>query len=324
MNPPTQTDAEPPLPGRQRPVANQFRAAVPCGTGLPLRRGRDPVRGARDGSPGPDQRRQGSERVPRSVQWRAARGQIVPTVSDVPSRRRAREAGLDGLAGRARIRDDASSLERRGPGADTRAARREPVLDAVLPQIRSPDRRRGLCERTGRVGRLIRRAALALGQGPQTTFVIFARRSAASRVNPSSPRIVYRSLLTSCAWTRAWTTSSSVTPSARAVVGAPMVRSASRTSCQFPAWRYIIMMVPTPHCSPCKPGFFAIRSRACENLCSLPDAGREEPAIDIATPLDTSALHTNHALSSRRGLIVDAFSITRCAASSLSAAAYDE
>src|SRR2546427_2960587 len=98
MNPPTQTDAEPPLPGRQRPVANQFRAAVPRGTGLPLRRGRDPVRGARDGSPGPDQRRQGSERVPRSVQWRAARGQIVPTVSDVPSRRRAREAGLDGLA----------------------------------------------------------------------------------------------------------------------------------------------------------------------------------------------------------------------------------
>src|SRR2546425_549462 len=205
-----------------------------------------------------------------------------------------------------------------GPGERTRGP------SSVLPQIRSPDRRRGLCERTRRVGRSIRRAALALGQGPQTTFVIFARRSAASSVNPSSPRIVYRSLLTSCAWTRAWTTSSSVTPSARAVVGAPMVRSASRTSCQFPAWRDIIMIVPTPHCSPCKPGFFAIRPRACENLCSLPDAGREAPAIDIVTPLDTSALHTNHALSSRRGLIVDAFSITRCAASSLSAAAYDE
>src|SRR5437667_220761 len=156
---------------------------------------------------------------------------------------------------------------------------------------------------------------------PQTTFVIFASRSAASSVRPSSPRIVYRSLLTSCACTRAWTTSSSVTPSARAVVGAPMARSASRTSCQFPAWRYIIMIVPTPHCSPCKPGFFAIRSRACENLCSLPEAGREEPAIDIATPLETSALHTNHALSSRRGLIVGAFSITRCAASSLRPAA---
>src|SRR2546425_24216 len=154
-----------------------------------------------------------------------------------------------------------------GPGERTRGP------SSVLPQIRSPDRRRGLCERTRRVGRSIRRAALALGQGPQTTFVIFARRSAASSVNPSSPRIVYRSLLTSCAWTRAWTTSSSVTPSDRAVVGAPMVRSASRTSCQFPAWRYVIMIVPTPHCSPCKPGFFAIRSRACENLCSLPDAG---------------------------------------------------
>src|SRR3989441_10546937 len=103
-----------------------------------------------------------------------------------------------------------------------------------------------------------------------------------------------------------------------------MARSASRTSCQLPAWRYIIMIVPTPHCSPCRPGFFAIRSRAWENLCSLPDAGREEPAIDIATPLETRALHTNHALSSSRGLIVDAFSITRCAASSLSAAAYEE
>src|SRR6266571_2380304 len=132
--------------------------------------------------------------------------------------------------------------------------------------------------RTNSSSRSIDSASFAsLAERPQTTFVIFARRSAASRVNPSSPRIVYRSLLTSCAWTRAWTTSSSVTPSARAVVGAPMVRSASRTSCQFPAWRYIIMIVPTPHCSPCNPGFFAIRSRACENLCSLPDAGREEP-----------------------------------------------
>src|SRR5207247_10456926 len=100
--------------------------------------------------------------------------------------------------------------------------------------------------------------------------------------------------------------------------------SVSLTCCRVPAWMYIIMVVRTPHCSPGKAGFFAIRSRACENLCSLPDAGREEPAIDIATPLDTSALHTNHALSSSRGLIVDAFSITRCAASSLSAAAYDE
>src|SRR3989440_11990097 len=83
------------------------------------------------------------------------------------------------------------------------------------------------------------------------------------------------------------------------------------------------MIVPTPHCSPCNPGFFAIRSSAWENLCSLPDAGREDPAIDIATPLDTRALHTNQALSSRRGLIVDAVSITRRAAGSLRAAAYE-
>src|SRR5207244_952331 len=337
INPTTHTDAEPPLPGRQRPVANQFRAAVPRGTGLPVRRGRDPVRGPRDGSRGPDQRRQGSERLPRAVQRRAARDQVVPALSDLAPRGRTGQAGLDGLAGRARVRDDAAGLE--GGGRVAAPGRRggQPFWNAVLRSWR-PDSRPFKCisgntisrstsrpMRTNSSSRSIDSASCASrAERPQTTFVIFARRSAASRVNPSSPRIVYRSLLTSCAWTRAWTTSSSVTPSARAVVGAPMVRSASRTSCQFPAWRYIIMIVPTPHCSPCNPGFFAIRSRACENLCSLPDAGREEPAIDIATPLDTSALHTNHALSSRRGLIVDAFSITRCAASSLSAAAYDE
>src|SRR5205807_2063918 len=38
--------------------------------------------------------------------------------------------------------------------------------------------------------------------------------------------------------------SSSVTPRARAVVGAPIASNASRTSCQFPPWRYIIMIVP--------------------------------------------------------------------------------
>src|SRR3990170_1386622 len=123
---------------------------------------------------------------------------------------------------------------------------------------------------------------------------------------------------------RAWTTSSSVTPRARAVVGAPIARRASRTSCQFPPWRYIIMSVPAPHCSPWRAGFRATRSSAWENLCSLPDAGREDPAIDIATPEDTRALHTNQALSSSRGLMLGAFSITRRAASSLRAAAYDE
>src|SRR5437016_9925879 len=71
------TDAEPPLPRRQRPVAYQLRAALPRRTGLPVRRRGDPVRRARDGSRGPDQRRQGSERVPGAVQRRAARGQVV-------------------------------------------------------------------------------------------------------------------------------------------------------------------------------------------------------------------------------------------------------
>src|SRR5256885_8933653 len=77
------------------------------------------------------------------------------------------------------------------------------------------------------------------------------------------------------------------------------------------------MIVPTPHCSPCNAGFFAIRSSAWENLCSLPEAGREEPAIDIATPLDTRALHTNQALSSRRGVVRGPVSVTRRAAGPL-------
>src|SRR2546426_362150 len=111
------TDAEPPLPGRQRPVAHQLRAAVPRGTGLPVRRGGDPVRRACDGSRGPDQRRQGSERVPGGVQRRAARGQVVSTVSDLASRTRARQAGLHGLAGGAPVRGDAAGLERPGPSA---------------------------------------------------------------------------------------------------------------------------------------------------------------------------------------------------------------
>src|SRR2546427_10200718 len=44
----------------------------------------------------------------------------------------------------------------------------------------------------------------------------------------------------------AWTTSLFVTPMARPVVGAPIVRGPSRTSCQLPAWRDNIMIVPTP------------------------------------------------------------------------------
>src|SRR5438093_1031018 len=158
-------------------------------------------------------------------------------------------------------------------------------------------------------------------ESPHTTFVMCASRSAASWVRPASPRIVYRSGLISWAWIRASRTSSSVSPRARAVVGAPMARSAFRTSSQFPPWRYIIMIVPTPHCSPWRAGFFASLSSAWEHLCSLPLAGREDPAIDIATPLDTSAFATNHALSSRRGLIVCAFSIRSRAASSLRAVA---
>ncbi len=81
------------------------------------------------------------------------------------------------------------------------------------------------------------------------------------------------------------------------------------------------MIVPTPHCSPCRAGFLAIRSKAWENLCSLPEAGRDDPAMDMATPEETRALHTNHALSSSLGLMVPEFSITKRAASSLRDAA---
>src|SRR5256712_8812521 len=132
-------------------------------------------------------------------------------------------------------------------------------------------------------------------ESPQTTFVICASRSAASWVRPASPRIVYRSGWISWAWISASSTSSSVSPRARAVVGAPIARSAFRTSSQFPPWRYIIMIVPTPHCSPWRAGFFASLSSAWENLCSDPEAGLDDAAVDIATPVATTAIPTNPA-----------------------------
>jgi hypothetical protein len=58
--------------------------------------------------------------------------------------------------------------------------------------------------------------------------------------------------------------------------------------------------------------------------CSAPEAGREDPAIDIATPDETSALTTIHADSSRLGLIESALSTSISAVISESAAAYWE
>ena len=46
---------------------------------------------------------------------------------------------------------------------------------------------------------------------------------------------------------------------------------------QSPPCRYIIMIAPTPHCSPWRLGGFAARSSAWLNRCSLPEHGRDEP-----------------------------------------------
>jgi len=81
-----------------------------------------------------------------------------------------------------------------------------------------------------------------------------------------------------------------------AVVGAPISFSTSRIRCQSSPYRYVIIIVPTPHCSPCNAGLSATIFRAWLNLCSDPEAGAEEPAILIATPLDTSAVITVHAV----------------------------
>ena len=67
---------------------------------------------------------------------------------------------------------------------------------------------------------------------------------------------------------------------------------------QSPPWSCIVTIEPTPHCSPCSAGLPALASSQCENLCSPPEAGRDEPAIDIATPEEISALTTSRTPSS--------------------------
>src|SRR5690606_21916039 len=66
---------------------------------------------------------------------------------------------------------------------------------------------------------------------------------------------------------------------------------------------------PIPHASPWRAFPGASRSRACPNLGSPPEPGREEPAMLIATPEETRAFVTNQALSSWHGRIVFAFFI---------------
>ena len=68
-------------------------------------------------------------------------------------------------------------------------------------------------------------------------------------------------------------------------------------------------MVPIPHCSPWRPDFSLIKSRAWENLCSDPLAGRLEPAILIAIPLLNKDFITKRALSSKPGFIFSALSV---------------
>ena len=62
---------------------------------------------------------------------------------------------------------------------------------------------------------------------------------------------------------------------------------------QSPPCKYIVTIEPKPHCSPCNAGLSLLASNQCENLCSPPLAGLDVPAIDIATPLEISALTTN-------------------------------
>ncbi len=67
------------------------------------------------------------------------------------------------------------------------------------------------------------------------------------------------------------------------------------------------MIAPIPHFSPWRPFPGASRSSAWENLCSPPLPGRDDPAMLIATPEDTSAFVTSQAPSSEWGLMRSAF-----------------
>ena len=97
-------------------------------------------------------------------------------------------------------------------------------------------------------------------------------------------------------------------PVPSALVGAPIFFKASRISCQFPPCRYIIMIVPTPHCSPCSAGFGAILSRAWLNICSDPEAASKSLQCSLQPPFETRAFTTSLADVSCSGFIESAFS----------------
>ena len=116
-------------------------------------------------------------------------------------------------------------------------------------------------------------------------------------------------------------------PSSSAVVGAPIVDRASRMSVhspRAPLWKYSVMMEPTPTWWPWRALPGAMRSSWCEKRCSAPDAGREEPAMDMATPEETSAFVTIHADSSSPGLMESALPTSISAVICESAPAYSE
>ena len=104
-------------------------------------------------------------------------------------------------------------------------------------------------------------------------------------------------------------TFSSLIPNSLADVGAPTAFKLSLINFQSPPYKYIINIVPTPHCSPCRQGLSKILSKAWENVCSDPLAGRLEPAILIAIPLLNKVLTTRRALSSKPGLILSTLSV---------------
>src|SRR5574344_834362 len=78
--------------------------------------------------------------------------------------------------------------------------------------------------------------------------------------------------------------SSDFSPSCSALTGAPIFLRALLIDIQSPPCRYIIIIEPTPHCSPCiaRPGWSM--SNAWENMCSAPLVGLELPATAIDTP----------------------------------------
>ncbi len=69
------------------------------------------------------------------------------------------------------------------------------------------------------------------------------------------------------------------------------------------------MMHPMPHSSPCSPFPGASRSMACENMCSEPEVGRDEPATDIEMPDMMIGRMATHTLSSWLGLMTSALSM---------------